>query len=306
MNYLKYIPHGIDINIFKPLSEEELNSSEFLDFKKTILGDKEYDFILFFNSRNMRRKQIPDSIYAWKLFMDKLTKEQQDKCLFILHTQPIDDNGTDLPVVIEYFMGKNANLKISPGRLHPKFLNYFYNIADLQILISSNEGWGLSLTEALAAGTPILANVQGGMQDQMGFKNENGDWLDFSKSVPSNHNGTYKNHGEWAFPVFPNNKSLQGSPLTPYIWDTRCSPEDVANKLHVAYTYGRKRLKEMGLKGREWITQSEVGFTSERMAERLIESMDYIFENWKPKERYELINATSLNKENKYNHNLSY
>jgi len=29
--------------------------------------------------------------------------------------------------------------------------------------LTSNEGWGLSLTEALLAGTPIIANVTGGM-----------------------------------------------------------------------------------------------------------------------------------------------
>ena len=44
------------------------------------------------------------------------------------------------------------------------------NIADVQVLITSNEGWGLTITEAMLAGTPIIANATGGMQDQMLFR----------------------------------------------------------------------------------------------------------------------------------------
>ena len=44
-----------------------------------------------------------------------------------------------------------------------------YNSTDVQIQLTSNEGWGLSLTEAMLAGNPIIANVTGGMQDQMRF-----------------------------------------------------------------------------------------------------------------------------------------
>jgi glycosyltransferase involved in cell wall biosynthesis len=52
-----------------------------------------------------------------------------------------------------------------------------YNSADGVILLSSAEGWGLSLTESLLTGTPFIANVTGGMQDQMRFVDENGNWL---------------------------------------------------------------------------------------------------------------------------------
>ncbi len=72
-----------------------------------------------------------------------------------------------------------------------------------------NEGWGLSLTEALLVGNPIIANVTGGMQDQMRFSKK-GKWIDFDEKFPSNHNGTIKEHGEWAFPVYPTNRSIQG------------------------------------------------------------------------------------------------
>ena len=43
--------------------------------------------------------------------------------------------------------------------------------------MSSNEGWGLSLTEAMITGTMIIPNVTGGMQDQCRFENEKGEWI---------------------------------------------------------------------------------------------------------------------------------
>ena len=36
---------------------------------------------------------------GYKHFCDQLPKEQIDKCCLLTHTQPRDQNGTDLPVV---------------------------------------------------------------------------------------------------------------------------------------------------------------------------------------------------------------
>lgn len=301
---IKYIPHGIPTKYFRPIDEGD---KDFAVFKKQLTGGKEYDFVMFFNSRNMRRKQIPDTLLAFKLFLDTLPKEKADKCLFILHTQPVDDNGTDLMAVIEYLFGaKNENVKISNQRLHPSQLNYFYNIADIQILLSSNEGWGLSLTEALVTGTPIIANVTGGMQDQMRFNDNEGRWLEFSAELPSNHNGTYGGCGEWAFPVFPSNKSMQGSPVTPYIWDSRCRAEDAADQILKAYEIGREGLKKLGKEGMDWALGDEAGFSAEIMGKRMIEGIDELFATWKPREKFEFINANEGYRERKYNHNLVY
>jgi hypothetical protein len=53
-------------------------------------------------------------------------------------------------------------------------MNLLYNATDGCALISSNEGWGLSLTDAMMCGKPIIATVTGGMQDQMRFEDEDG------------------------------------------------------------------------------------------------------------------------------------
>jgi glycosyltransferase involved in cell wall biosynthesis len=93
---LSYVPHGINENMFFPIDK---NDPKLIEAKKVIFKDKEYDFVLMFNSRNIRRKSIPDTLAAFKLFLDKLPKEKADKCAMLLHTQPVDEHGTDLYAV---------------------------------------------------------------------------------------------------------------------------------------------------------------------------------------------------------------
>jgi hypothetical protein len=174
-------------------------------------------------------------------------------------------------------------------------MNMLYNSTDCQILLTNNEGWGLSLTEAILAGNPIIANVTGGMQDQMRFSINN-KWIDFSADFPSNHTGAVKEHGEWAFPVYPTNRSIQGSPTTPYIWDDRCNAEDAAEQIMHVYKLGKSTLKQRGLAGREWALSDEAGFTGEKMGARVIETLDNLFDTWKPREKYELINTNQVEK----------
>ena len=290
---IKYVPHGLNPKILYPLKDKE-NNKEFQEFKKHLLKGKEYDFVVFFNSRNIRRKQVPDTILAFKTFLDKLPKEKAKKCLLLLHTEAVLDHGTDLPAIIKTICPKD-NIVITNTRFSVEQINYLHNMADVQILLTSNEGWGLSLTEALLVGNPIIANVTGGMQDQMRFEDENGNWIDFNADFPSNHRGTYKKHGEWAFPVYPTSRSLQGSPPTPYIFDDRCNWEDAADQIMEVYNLSSKERKDKGNKGRNWALSNEAGFTQEHQAQRIIEGMDELFSTWKPREKFEFINATDYN-----------
>jgi len=299
---VRYVPHGLNHEIMKPLDK---NDPALVQFKKNLFGNKEFDFVLFFNSRNIRRKQIPDAMLAYRLFIDQLTPEKAKKCAFVLHTEIISEHGTDLEAVRELFLtGDQYNVFFSTNRYSTQEMNLLYNCTDVQILLTSNEGWGLSLTEAILAGRPIIANVTGGMQDQMRFSKDN-KWVDFDADFPSNHNGTIKECGEWAFPVFPTNRSIVGSPVTPYIWDDRCTAEDAAAQIMNAYNLGRDELRARGLKGREWAIGEEAGFTGEEQGKRVMEAFDALFNSWKPREKYELINYNEV-EENVVNHKLVY
>jgi len=300
---IEYVPHGINTNIFYPL---ENGDEDLKKLREKVYGKNKVDFTLFFNSRNIRRKQIPDTLLAFKYFLDKLPKEKADKCRLILHTEPVSDHGTNLVAVRDYLFGKDSkNIIFSTGKVTPVELNRLYNLADAQILLTSNEGWGLSLTEALVTGTPIIANVTGGMQDQMRFEDEDGNWFVPSKEIPSNHTGRYKKHGKWAFPVYPTNRSLQGSPPTPYIWDDRCRPEDAAEQIMKLYNMSPEERKECGKEGYEWSISNEAGFTGEKMGNRVITYVDKLFKTWKPREKFEFINVTELPEE-KLMHELIY
>jgi glycosyltransferase involved in cell wall biosynthesis len=290
---LKYVPHGLDHNNFKPI---ESSTPELQQFRKQILGDLNPEFALLFNSRNIRRKQLPDAILAFKLFLDRLPKEEANKCTFILHTQPVDENGTDIPALVEYLFDDYPNaVRFTQGVFAPNQMNLLYNLVDATILLTSNEGWGLALTESLLCGKMIIANVTGGMQDQMRFEKD-GNWIDFNSDFPSNHKGTIKDHGKWALPVYPSNSSIQGSVPTPYIYDDRCKPEDAADQIMALYNMSKEERTERGLAGKEWAVSEEAGFTGEIMGKRVIEAIDELFTTWQPREEFELLSDSDYEK----------
>jgi len=304
---LRYVPHGLNSDVFKPFEKGSEEESIMLNLKKRIFGKHEPEFILFFNSRNIRRKQIPDTLLAFRHFLDKLPKSEAAKCSLMLHTEQISDHGTDLPAVIELLFGDEypnavffTNFKGSAVEMAA-----LYNMSDAQILLTSNEGWGLALTEAILCGNPIIANTTGGMQDQMRFEFEDGRWIDFDADFPSNHRGTYKKHGAWAFPVYPTSRSIVGSPPTPYIFDDRCEAEDAAERIMEIYSLDKEERQKRGLAGREWATSDEAGFTSYHQAQRVMEAFDTLFKTWTPRENFELINATNQPKKT-INHKLIY
>ena len=306
---ISYVPHGLNHKLFFPIDKSYEKYEEFLQFKSDLFQGKEYDFVAHFNSRNIRRKQIPDTIWAYKQFVDKLPLEKAQKCALLLHTQPVDNNGTDLPAVVEMLCGGGEegryNIHFDTQKWEKEKMGWLYNCTDIQIQLTSNEGWGLSLTEAILCGNLILANVTGGMQDQMRFEDEKGLWIDFDDQFISNHRGTYKKCGPWAFPVFPSSISIQGSVPTPYIFDDRCEASDAAEQLLNAYNLGKEERQKRGKIGRQWATSDEAGFTSEKMTYRMIENIDKTFNTWSPRKKYELIQF-SPSKPKVTPHNLIY
>ena len=296
---IQYVPHGIDEKKYYPI----INDLEFETWKEEFFEEEEYDFVVFWNSRNIRRKNAPDIILSWRTFLNQLPKEKAKKCLLLMHTDPVDQHGTDLPAVIENFCDPNIHkVKISSKKLENKHLNYLYNVSDCHMFFTDNEGWGLGLTESLTAGKMIIAPVQGGMQDQMRFEDENGIWINFTTEHPSNADGKYKKCGEWAMPIFPKTRSVKGSPLTPYIFSSQCSIEDAAITLMKVYKMGPEERNRRGLKGREWILSKESGFTSKEMGQRFIDNIDLLFEKWEPQSRFTLTKIKINQKEN-YNPN---
>ena len=288
-----YIPHGINETQFYPVKDEK-ERLEMNKMKSELFQGKDYDFCLFYNNRNIRRKMTSDTIMAFREFAYRLPKEKRDKTAFVLHTQPVDGNGTDLPAVVEE-MCPDLNIIFSTQKLSSQHLNYLYNIADVTINLASNEGFGLGTAESLMAGTPIIVNVTGGLQDQCGFRlsDELLTYKDYA-DIESLHdwrkweNNKSLTHGEWVKPVWPKSRSLQGSPPTPYIFDDRCDWVDASYCIEHFYNMSREERKECGFKGHEFVTSDESMMSARHMCQLFIDHMDTAFEKWTPRKRYEV------------------
>ena len=273
---VSYVPHGINPETFKPLPEVSD------DVKKLVYGEKEYDFILFYNNRNIRRKQPSDVIYSYKLFCDKLSKEDADKCLLLMHTASVDENGTDLPAVIKDLCP--YNVKFTGVKLEQDKLNEIYNLVDCTINIANNEGFGLATAESLMAGTPIIASVTGGLQDQMGFGYKEDDYISFGTLHNRRIHGSTI-HGEWVIPVWPSATNLNGSVPTPYIFDDRVNNEEVSTSIGIVYGWTKEERKERGLKGREFMINN---LSNKIMCDKMIKGIETTLKNWKPRKRFDL------------------
>ncbi len=292
---LTYVPHGIPEDKFYPIGELDVKEwHELQEYRKVVLRNKEKDFIIFWNNRNIRRKLPSDVILAYKTFCDMLPKEQSDKCLLLMHTAPVDQNGTDLPEVVRNIC-PDYEVIFSHKKLEDKQLNFLYNIADITINIASNEGFGLGTAEALMAETPIVVNVTGGLQDQCGFKikGKHVTHEDYSEIHSFHDDKKWKDNpdltwGEWVKPVWPATRSLQGSIPTPYIFDDRPRWDDTADRLKEWYDTSKEERKQAGEIGREWMLKEEIGMSCKLMCSRFIRDMDLAFSKWTPRKRFTL------------------
>ena len=157
------------------------------------------------------------------------------------------------------------------------------NVVDCTINIANNEGFGLTTAESLMAGTPIIFNVTGGLQDQCGFNFTEDDYI----TIGSLHNKKWadQNHGEWVIPVWSSSQNLNGSPLTPYIYEDRVNVDDVADAIGEMYDLGPKKRKSRGLKGRKFALEN---LSSKVMCDKMSEGILKTIENFKPKQKYNL------------------
>ena len=289
-----YIPHGINEKLFYPVK----NKKEILEMNKMrseLFGGDDIKFCMFYNNRNIRRKLTSDTIMAFREFAYSLPEEERKHVAFVLHTQPVDQNGTDLPAVVQE-MCPDLNIIFSTNKLESKHLNYLYNIADVTINLASNEGFGLGTCESLMCGTPIIVNVTGGMQDQCGFeyKGKHLDYTDYSW-VESLHdwrkweNNEDLTHGEWVKPVWPKTRTLAGSPPTPYIFDDRADWVEVADKIEYWYDMDKEQRDECGFKGHEWVCGDEAMMSARAMCGLFIDHMGVALDKWTPRKRFELM-----------------
>ena len=151
----RVIPHGTDVESFHPVEDRE----QVLKFRKEVMGVDE-DTVLFVQvARNQVRKANGDLILAYKEFRDK---NPNIKSKLYFHMHPEDNGPHQWGAVHALGMtpGEDVTFKDdhNPGRGVPvESMNLLYNAADVFCTATLGEGWGLPVTEAMAARTPVIA-----------------------------------------------------------------------------------------------------------------------------------------------------
>ena len=171
-------------------------------------------------------------------------------------------------------------------------------MADVTINMASNEGFGLGTCESLMAGTPIIVNVTGGMQDQCGFRLNDKfvTYKDYDEIKSLHDDRKWKDNpdltwGNWVKPIWPSNRSLQGSIPTPYIFDDRCRWDDAGNAIKEWYDEGEEKREEYGLQGHEFVKSDDAMQSAVWMCKNFIDHMDTAFDKWSPRKRYSIYKA---------------
>jgi len=224
---LDYVPHAVNSDIFTPLSDDTIK-----DLRKNNFHKDDQDKVLFFwNNRNARRKQSGSLIFWFKKFLDEVG---HDKAQLIMHTDPKDRHGQDLAHIVERLeLNTQRQVLFSTQKVGQGELAALYNMADCTINISDAEGFGLATLESMSCGTPIIANMTGGLQEQV--------------VLGSDATG---------IALIPESKAVIGSQDVPYIYEDRLSEAQVVNALKKMLALGKDGRKEMGLKGREHVMKN--------------------------------------------------
>ena len=223
----KYIPHAVREDVFVMKSLEERRQ-----LKEKMLGDDKDKFVVFWNNRNARRKQSGTLIFWWKEWLDK--RDLHKKAQLIMHTEPKDPHGQDLMAIVNQLnLNTDRQVLFSTTKVPLEQMGGFYSIADVTVNISDAEGFGLATLESLSCGTPIIANMTGGLQEQViGPEGENG------------------------IALFPSSKSIIGSQQVPYIYEDRISKESFLSALDKMYLIDESARRSLGEQGNRHVRKN--------------------------------------------------
>ena len=154
---INLIPHGVDTNLFYPLSGgitgKELVASRLQVRRLLFPQDSNLDdaFIVLNANRNNPRKRIDITMEGFALFAKN--KPENIKLYLHMNLYSLD---TNLLLYAEKYGIKNRLLFSTRDKEHPEAtnekLNLIYNACDVGINTSSAEGWGLVSFEHAATG----------------------------------------------------------------------------------------------------------------------------------------------------------
>lgn len=259
-----FIPHALPDEVFRPIDRAKIPELR----RQILASDRADHFVALWINRNAKRKRSSDVLESWSMFMHELqARHGHQKATLVMHTDPLDSQGSNLIVVTE-MLGIQNSVFFSKERLNFEQIAKLHNISDCCVNISMNEGFGLGTLEALQCARPIIAIKTGGL----------------TRQVVDHRDGS---ENGIALPV--EMRSLVGSQLVPYIYEDYVSNETIAESFMKMYEMGPEKRNELGQKGREYVlSEFNINMTVAEWHRTLTETMhawksdrEKIYRPWK-------------------------
>lgn len=143
----RVIPHGVDLSVFRTGDREQARSD---------LGLPLDAAVLLFAAKGIRNNAAKDFLTMRRAFEIVSGRYRHKSLLFIAlgEAAPAERIG-------------HGELRFVQHTRDRALLSKFYQAADLYVHAAKAEVWGLSLTEAMACGLPVVASNVGGIPDQV-------------------------------------------------------------------------------------------------------------------------------------------
>lgn len=163
---LPVIYHGNNPNDFFPIEDKD----DVAEFRKSFFSGQADDRFLMVNvNRNQPRKDIVRSLMILKELWDRGRTP-----LLYMHMQYEDTGGNVFTMAnqlglgdrIEFFLPSPKMFSANQG-MPIEDVNRIYNAADMVLTTTLGEGWGLSITEAMATKTPVVGPLNTSLIEMM-------------------------------------------------------------------------------------------------------------------------------------------
>jgi glycosyltransferase involved in cell wall biosynthesis len=173
------IYHGTNIQDFFPIETPEIRQQ----IRQAFFGEFADKFIITNLNRNQGRKDISRSF----MILKELKNRGVEDAFLYMHMQETDFGGSLIQMARNFDLepGKDWTLpnpqQFSAHQGYPvQAVNNLYNASDVYLTTTHGEGWGLSITEAMATKLPVVAPANTSINEILG-DNERG-W-----KIPSGH-----------------------------------------------------------------------------------------------------------------------
>ncbi len=157
---IEIIPCGTDIENFRPISKSDARAS---------LGIGLQDRIVLYVGRFDPRKGIETLVRAFARLSDRFARDRSEErplsLVIVGGSDPQEADGIErqrIEAIVES-LGISASVKFT-GMVGHDRLPLYYTAADVCVIPSHYEPFGLVAIEAMACGTPVVASAVGGLK----------------------------------------------------------------------------------------------------------------------------------------------